>query len=79
MDRLSVCNAKARFFELIERAQGGRSTLITKSGRVVAKIIPAKERGWDRSAVLDEAERLRKSLEVSRRVKLADLLDEGRP
>ena len=78
MDRLSIYDAKARFSELVERAQGGRSTVITKRGRVVAKIVPARARQWDRSAVLDEAEKLRKSLKVSKRVNLAELIGAGR-
>ena len=78
MDRLSIYDAKARFSELIERAQGGRSTVITKRGRIVAKIVPAKASGWDRCAVLDEAESLRRSLKVSKRVNLAELVGTGR-
>ena len=42
MDKVSVYDAKARFSELIERAESGRSTVITKRGRVVAKVVPAK-------------------------------------
>ncbi len=67
MDRLSVYDAKAHFSELIERAESGRATVITKRGRVVARIVPAKEAEWDRAAVLDEAEALRKKLKVNRR------------
>lgn len=78
MDKLSVYDAKAHFSELIERAESGRATVITKRGRVVAKIVPAKEPVWDRSAVLDEAEALRKKLKVKRRFKIADLIAEGR-
>lgn len=78
MDKLSVYDAKARFSELIERAQSGRSTVVTKRGRVVAKIVPAKEREWDRSAVLDEVEAVRKSLGIKRRFRIAELLAEGR-
>jgi prevent-host-death family protein len=78
MDKLSVYDAKAHFSELIERAQSGRSTVITKRGRVVAKVVPAKESAWDRSAVLDEAEALRKKLKVQGRFKIADLIAEGR-
>lgn len=78
MDKLSVYNAKAHFSELIERAESGRATVITKRGRVVAKIVPAKEPVWDRSAVLDEAEALRKKLKVKRRFKIAELIAEGR-
>ncbi|MBS0325024.1 MAG: type II toxin-antitoxin system prevent-host-death family antitoxin [Proteobacteria bacterium] len=75
---MSVYDAKAHFSELIERAQSGRPTVITKRGRVVAKIVPAQERAWDRAAILDEAEALRRELGVKRRFKLAELLAEGR-
>ncbi len=78
MDKLSIYDAKARFSELIERAQSGRSTIITKRGRVVARIVPARERQWDRSAVLDEVEALNKDLGVKRRFRIAELLAEGR-
>ena len=78
MDKLSVYDAKAHFSELIERAQSGRSTVITKRGRVVARIVPATERAWDRSAVLDQAEALRKQLAVKRRFRMAEVLSEGR-
>jgi prevent-host-death family protein len=78
MPRVSVYDAKARFSELIEQAQLGRSTVITKRGRVVAKIVPARAVEWDRSAVLDEADALRKTLKVRRRVNLAALVAEGR-
>lgn len=78
MDRMSVYDAKARFSELVERAQGGRATVITKRGRVVARIVPAKTSGWDRTAVLDEAESLRKSLKLKKRLNLAELIGTGR-
>ena len=78
MNKVSLYDAKAHFSELVERAQAGHSVMITKRGRVVAKIVPAKAPEWDRAAVLDEADKLRKSLKVSRRVNLADLLGEGR-
>lgn len=78
MDKLSIYDAKAHFSKVIERAQSGRSTVITKRGRVVAKVVPAKESAWDRSAVLDEAEALRKKLKVKGRFKIADLIAEGR-
>ena len=78
MDKLSIYDAKAHFSEVIERAQSGRSTVITKRGRVVAKVVPAKESAWDRSAVLDEAEALSKKLKVKGRFRIADLIAEGR-
>ena len=78
MDKLSVYDAKAHFSELIARAQSGHATVITKRGHAVARIVPAKEPVWDRSAVLDEAEALRKKLKVKRRFKIAELIAEGR-
>jgi len=78
MDKLSIYDAKAHFSEVIERAQSGRSTVITKRGRVVAKVVPVKESAWDRSAVLDEAEALRKKLKAKGRFKIADLIAAGR-
>ncbi len=78
MARFSVYDAKARFSELVEQASNGRSTVITKRGRVVARIVPARAPKWDRAAVLDEAEALRKSLKVAKRVNLAALIGAGR-
>lgn len=78
MDKLGIYDAKAHFSELIERAQSGRTTVITKRGRAVAKVVPVKETAWDRSAVLDEAEALRRKLKVKGRFKVADLIAEGR-
>ena len=38
MDKVSVYDGKVRFSELVERAESGRSTLITKRGRVVEPV-----------------------------------------
>lgn len=78
MDKVSVYDGKARFSELVERAQSGRSTVITKRGRVVAKIVPAGAPGWDRAAVLDEAETFRKSTNIKGRMDIGKLIEQGR-
>ena len=78
MDRLSVYDAKAHFSELIERAEAGRATVITKRGRVVAKIVPARQARWDRSAVLDDAEALRKNLKVNPRSNIPAVIAQAR-
>lgn len=78
MEKLSVYDAKAHFSELVERAESGRSTVITKRGRVVAKIVPASAPDWDRAAVLDEAEAFRKSVRIKGGVNIRKLIEDGR-
>ena len=78
MDKVSVYDAKARFSELVERAESGRSTVITKRGRVVAKVVPAGAPEWDRAAVLDEAEAFRRSVKIKGRINIRRLIEEGR-
>jgi len=78
MNRVTVYDAKAHFSELVERAQSGRSTVITKRGRVVAKIVPASAPRWDRTAVLDEAEAFRRSVKIKGRIDVRGLIEEGR-
>jgi len=78
MNRVTVYDAKAHFSELVERAESGRSTVITKRGRVVAKIVPASAPQWDRAAVLDEAEAFRKSVKIKGRISVRRLIEEGR-
>lgn len=78
MDRVSVYDGKARFSELVERAESGRSTVITKRGRVVAKIVPAQAPRWDRAAVLEEAEAFRKRAKIEGRIDIRKLIDQGR-
>ena len=78
MEKHSMYDAKAHFSKLVERAESGRETVITKRGRVVAKIVPAQAAEWDRSAVLDEAETFRKSVKIKGSVNIRKLIEEGR-
>lgn len=78
MEKVSVYDGKARFSELVGRAELGRSTVITKRGRVVAKIVPASAPGWDRAAVLDEAEAFRRQVKIKGPVDIRKLIEEGR-
>ena len=75
---MTLYDAKARFSEIIERAQRGENTTITKRGRVVAKVVPAKAAEWDRSTVLDEAEAFRKQVKIKGSIDIRALIQEGR-
>lgn len=75
---VSVYHAKAHFLELVDRAESGRATVITKRGRVVAKIVPAGPGRWDRAALLDEAGAFRSSVRIRGRVDIGKLIAAGR-
>ena len=78
MDQVGVFEAKARLSEIIERAQAGRETVITKRGVVVARVVPAGPQSWDRADVLDEAEAFRKSVKIKGRHDIRTLIEAGR-
>lgn len=78
MEKVSVYDGKAHFSELVERAQAGHATVITKRGQVVAKIVPARAPRWDRAAALDEAEMFRRRVRIRGRVDLRRLIEQGR-
>jgi prevent-host-death family protein len=40
MDSYSVADAKARFSEVVERAEAGETVEITKRGKLVARVVP---------------------------------------
>ena len=44
MDSYSIAGAKARLSELVERAEAGETVDITKRGKLVAKLTPAKRK-----------------------------------
>ncbi|OGA02719.1 MAG: hypothetical protein A3H35_02060 [Betaproteobacteria bacterium RIFCSPLOWO2_02_FULL_62_17] len=78
MEKLSIYDAKAHFSRVIELAESGRTTAITKRGRVVARIVPAREPVWDRAEVLDEVEAVRRKLAVKKGFSVAELMAAGR-
>jgi len=73
-----VYDAKARLSELVDRAESGLPTTITKRGRVVARIVPARAPRWDRAAVLDEAEAFRRRVALKGKVDIRALIERGR-
>ena len=81
MEKLSVFEAKARFSELVSRAEEGKQTVITKRGKPVARVVPEREarsERWDRSEAIDKIIEFSKSCRTRRRVNLQKLIEEGR-
>ncbi len=56
MERVGIYEAKSRLSELIERAETGKEITITRHGKAVAKLVPARARSGkaDRAAAFDE-------------------------
>ncbi len=81
MDKLSVFEAKARFSEVVSRAESGKQTVITKRGKAVARVIPEKTSRtarWDRSQVIDQIVKFSRTCRTRRKVNLQELIEEGR-
>ena len=82
MEKVQLFEAKARLSELVDRAEAGRETVITRRGRAVARIVPARQGGRrrevDRDAIVDEIEAFAKTVKIKRRFNLRELIEEGR-
>jgi prevent-host-death family protein len=80
MDRVGVFEAKARLSELIARAERGEETTITRSGKVVARLVPAAKarRTSPNAAVIDRITAFSRTLKVKGRVSIRDLIEDGR-
>ena len=82
MEKIPLFEAKARFSELVDRAEAGRETVITRRGRAVARIVPARaggrQREVDRDAIVDDIEAFARTVKVKRRFNLRELIEDGR-
>ncbi len=81
MDKLSVFEAKARFSEVVNRAEEGKQTVITKRGKAVARVVPekaARPERWDRSGAIDRIVEFSKTCRMRRKVDLQKLIEQGR-
>ncbi len=81
MDKLSVFEAKARFSEVVNRAEEGKQTVITKRGKAVARVVPekaARSERRDRSGAIDRIVEFSKTCRTQRKVDLQKLIEQGR-
>jgi prevent-host-death family protein len=81
MGEVGAFDAKNRLGQLLDAAERGEETVITRHGRPVARLVPA-ERGFDRAAAQAALRRLRaRAAAVQPAVSLEEILarrDEGR-
>ena len=82
MEKVQLFEAKARLSELVDRAMAGKEVVITRRGRAVARIVPARPSGRrrevERYAIVDEIEAFAKTVRVKRRFNLRQLIEAGR-
>ena len=82
MEKVQLFEAKARLSELVDRAEAGREIVITRRGRAVARIVPARPGGRrrevERDAIVDEIEAFAKTVKVKRHFNLRELIEAGR-
>ena len=68
MSTIGAYEAKTKFSELLERVEKGERVTITKHGRPVAEMVPARKHDPERAA-----EGFRRMRELAKRVNLDDL------
>ena len=80
MQRVQLFEAKPRLSELVDRAEAGHETVITRRGRPVARLVPAQRARTKNAnaAVIDRIIRFSKTLKVKGRVNVRELIEEGR-
>ncbi len=80
MDRVGIFEAKARLSELVDKAERGIETTITRNGKVVARLAPPAKahRMRPNAAVIDRITAFSKTLNVRGRVDIRKLIEDGR-
>jgi prevent-host-death family protein len=82
MKTLGIFEAKTRFSAVVEDAQAGKTTIVTKNGKPVAEIGPVKTQQPGRSKIAAQRLRsLRATLSAEgklRGINIRELIDEGR-
>lgn len=78
MESVGIYEAKSKLSELVEKAESGQEVIITRRGRPVVKLVPARQGNRsDRSALIDEIIAFSKTCRI-KRVNLRKLAAEGR-
>jgi len=74
MKSIGIYEAKSRLSELVEQAEAGQEITITRRGRPVAKLVPAKAGvEVDRKAVMDEIRAFSKTVKLKKKLTLREL------
>lgn len=78
MRKVGLFEAKQKFSELVERAGRGERIGITKRGKLMAEMGPAKKERVDLNAVFARMDEIRKRSRKPKNVSVKELIEEGR-
>jgi prevent-host-death family protein len=74
MGSIGIYEAKSKLSELVERAEAGQEVTITRRGRPVAKLVPAKAGvEVDRKALMDEIRAFSKTIKLRKKLSRREL------
>jgi len=74
MERVGIYEAKARLSDLVERASRGREITITKHGKAVARLVPAKAGvEVDRKTIMAELRAFSKTIKLKKKLTQREL------
>lgn len=77
MEVIGLGEARKRFSELVERASGGQEIGVTRRGKLVAIITPARTQP-SLEQIFRNLDRIRKRSKMPKGVTVKDLIEEGR-
>jgi prevent-host-death family protein len=78
MRKVGLFEAKQKLSELVERAERGERTGITRRGKLVAEIVPAPSEKPDLREVFERIEQIRRRAKKVPGVTVKQLIEEGR-
>jgi prevent-host-death family protein len=74
MESIGIYEAKSKLSQLIEQAEAGHAVVITRHGKPVAKIVPARTRPQaDRKAIMEEIRAFSKTVKLKKKLTMREL------
>lgn len=74
MESIGIYEAKSKLSELVERAESGREVVITRRGKPVAKLVPARAGAEvDRRALMREIRAFAKTVRLPRKLSVRQI------
>jgi prevent-host-death family protein len=74
MESIGIYEAKSKLSQLIEQAEAGHAVVITRHGKPVAKIVPARTKPQvNRKAIMEEIRAFSKTVKLKKKLTMREL------